>query len=452
VFSLEDGLKLIAARARLMAALPRDGEMASIQADEAKAQKAIESFAKDVSIAALNEPEQVVISGKREAVRAVCAALEKEGIKTKSLQVSHAFHSALMEPMMGELEATARTVEYHQPQVALISNVSGDRATSEVSEAGYWVRHVREAVRFGAGVKSLRKLGVDTFIELGPQPVLLGMGAANVSAEGCSWLPSLRKGKEAWATILESLARLYVQGAEVDWKGFDAPYSRRRVSIPTYAFERKRYWIEARPARQVAGEDTGHPLLGVRLPRAEPGALFESMLSVELVSYLGDHRVFEQAVLPGTAYMELAHAAAQAHWGPGNHELKELVLQAPMLLPEKGGCRVQVVVGQSEEEGTTVNVYSQAADAKSSEAWTTHASGKLEQDSGEREPEAIDLEELKKRCAGTVDVGGVYAGFREAGLDYGEVFRGIKGAWQGKGEALAEVALPLAEGGIGAEK
>jgi malonyl CoA-acyl carrier protein transacylase len=244
VFSLEDGLKLIAARGKLMQALPSDGEMVALLTDEARATAAIEPYAQFVSIAAINGPESVVISGRREAINAVCATLEASGIKTKKLKVSHSFHSPLMEPMLGEFERVARLVNFSSPQIKLLSNVTGTLATDEIATPEYWCRHITNPVRFAASMECLQQQGVEVFIEIGPKPILLGMARQCLPFHQGLWLPSLRPEQDNWQQILQSLAALYVRGVNIDWSGFERDYQRNRVVLPTYPFQRQRYWIE----------------------------------------------------------------------------------------------------------------------------------------------------------------------------------------------------------------
>jgi len=244
VFSLEDGLKLIALRARLMQALPQDGEMVAVFASESKVQAAIQPYVQEVSIAAINGPENIVISGQRQAVRAVCVALEAEAVKTKKLQVSHAFHSPLMEPMLTAFERVAAGVVYSPPQIGLISNVTGRLATAEIATPEYWCRHVKQPVRFAASMETLHQQGYEVLVEIGPKPTLLGMARQCSSVVTGVWLPSLRPGHSDWQQMLQSLGELYVRGVPVDWSGFDRDYARRRVVLPTYPFQRQRYWIE----------------------------------------------------------------------------------------------------------------------------------------------------------------------------------------------------------------
>ncbi|MCB9100063.1 MAG: amino acid adenylation domain-containing protein [Anaerolineales bacterium] len=261
VFSLEDGLKLIAERGRLMQALPQDGAMAAVFAPEAQVQMAIERYRENapvegqqVSLAAVNGADHIVISGLAAAVQVIVETLEQAGIKTRRLNVSHAFHSPLMEPMLAAFETFAASVDYSTSKIALISNVTG-QTLSDAPDALYWRRHVREAVRFADGMTALHQQGYELFVEIGPNPTLLGMGRRCLPPETGVWLPSLRQNHAEWPQMLESLSALYGQGIEVDWVGFDQDYApaRRRLALPTYPFQRQRYWYEMAEAPQSTG-------------------------------------------------------------------------------------------------------------------------------------------------------------------------------------------------------
>ncbi len=241
VFSLEDGLKLIAARGHLMQTLCDKGDMLVLSVDESKAAEIIEPFAQDVSIAAVNGPENVVVSGRHEAIEAI--ALRAKGIKTKRLPVSHAFHSSMMEPMLVEFERAAASVTYAKPSIPLYSNVSGQLATDEIAAPTYWRRHVRQSVRFAASMEALYQQGYEIFVEIGPKPSLSDMGRLCLPDGEGTWLASLRQGQEDWLQLLQSLGKLYVQGVPIEWSGFDKDYPRRRLQLPTYPFQRQRYWL-----------------------------------------------------------------------------------------------------------------------------------------------------------------------------------------------------------------
>jgi len=260
VFSLEDGLKLIAARGRLMQAVAEPGAMLAVNADETQVQAAISPLSDAVSIAAVNAPEQVVISGRLDAVESIATVLADEGIKTSRLNVSHAFHSPLMTAAATAFEQEAASVTYRTPRLSLIANLTGARVSDEITTPRYWSRHLREPVRFADGINTLLRENYDIFVEAGPEPVLLGMGRQCPGAEKAQWLPSLRRQREDWPQLLESLGALYTLGVNPDWQRFDKPYARRRVTLPTYPFQRQRYWVE-QPVRVQRATPVSTPIL-----------------------------------------------------------------------------------------------------------------------------------------------------------------------------------------------
>ncbi|GAB1545493.1 hypothetical protein NUACC21_81690 [Scytonema sp. NUACC21] len=245
IFSLEDALKLIAERGRLMQTLPQDGIMAAVFADVTKVAGVVATYAKTVAIAGVNGPHNTVISGMRSDVEAVLQLLETTGIKSKLLKVSHAFHSPAIEPMLAAFAQVASQVKYNIPQIPLISNLTGQVATEAIATPEYWCHHTREAVQFAQGIKTLHNLDIRVFIEIGPNPVLIGMGSQCLQEGSGTWLPSLRKNVEDWQQLLNSLGNLYTQGVNINWLEFDRDYHRSRVSfLPNYPFQHKRYWVE----------------------------------------------------------------------------------------------------------------------------------------------------------------------------------------------------------------
>ncbi|BAZ22954.1 amino acid adenylation domain-containing protein [Kalymmatonema gypsitolerans NIES-4073] len=251
VFSLEDGLKLIAHRGRLMQQLPSRGEMVAVMASEEQVNQLIAPYTKKVAIAAINGLESVVISGEAEAIRTLSNSLKSQGIRTKQLQVSHAFHSPLMEPILAEFEAVANQIIYHQPRILLVSNITKKQADDSVTTANYWVNHVCQPVKFAQSMKTLHQEGCEVFLEIGPKPILLDMGRQCLPEGVGVWLPSLRSSQEDWQQMLHSLAELYVQGVKVDWLEFDRDYTRSKVVLPTYSFQRQRYWIDKKEHPQA---------------------------------------------------------------------------------------------------------------------------------------------------------------------------------------------------------
>ncbi|MUH00293.1 acyltransferase domain-containing protein [Scytonema sp. UIC 10036] len=256
VFSLEDGLKLIAERSRLMQALPEGGEMAAVFADEATVRAAISPYGRKIALAAINGPQNVVISGEQESVRAVVVELQACGIWSRRLNVSHAFHSPLIEPMLDAFEQQAATVTYSKPNIDIISNVTGQLVrSSEMSQASYWRHHVRKTVRFADGMQKLHAQAIDIVVEIGPNPVLIDIGRQCLPEGTEVWLPSLRREHDDWEQLLQSLGKLYVNGVKVDWSGFDRDYQRAKVSLPTYPFQRQRYWLDIKAAEVASNKE-----------------------------------------------------------------------------------------------------------------------------------------------------------------------------------------------------
>ncbi|NEO53120.1 MAG: SDR family NAD(P)-dependent oxidoreductase [Okeania sp. SIO3B5] len=466
VFSLEDGLKLIAMRGRLMQQLPANGEMVSIMASESQVKEAIANYSSQVTIAAINGPESIVISGESEAIGTICSKLEAMGIKTKALQVSHAFHSPLMEPMLAEYETVAKEVTYSQPKIPLISNVTGQKVGLEITTAKYWVNHVREPVRFAESMKTLHEQGYEIFLEIGAKPILLGMGRQCLPDNVGVWLPSLRPNKipllsplergkpedasllkDEWQQMLDSLGKLYVQGAKVDWSGFEQQNNRQKISLPTYPFQRERHWIETNNNNFLNKQhfSTGknlHPFLGERLNCAGEQQIFVSLIGENSPNYLSHHRVFNQALFPTAAYLEMALAA-------GNHRLKtphllveDLIIQRGCILPEGGLTSVQTILTPLNSQILQFQIFSQQEQEEQEEQeWVIHATGKIRIDT-ETTQRKIDLDKYQSECSQTIEVKQHYQQCRQIGIDYRSSFQGIQKLWSGSSQALAQVKLP----------
>ena len=344
VFSIEDGIRLIAARARLMQNLPGAGAMAALFVSEKAARSAIAALAPDVSVAAVNGPQHVVISGRRSSLERVTAHFAASGVDGNALNVSQAFHSVLVEPMLAEFERVLESVTFSPPRLDLVSNLTGKLAGPEVTTPAYWRRHAREAVQFSAGLRTCAEQGVGIFLEVGPHPVLLGMGRRCLSDSGHAWLPSLRRGQDDWQVMLETLGALYVRGAPVDWQAFDAPYEYRRVRAPTYPFQRQRYWAashegtRASPTVSRQRESQGQSLLGVRLHVAhEPHQiLFESELATPRQRLLDDHRVFGAAIMPASGMIDMALSAGSAALAAQRMSLENVLFHRPLMISRRG--------------------------------------------------------------------------------------------------------------------
>jgi len=245
VFSLEDAVTLIAARGRLMQDLPEDGAMATVAATKERVSNALKGFEQKVSIAAENAPGQQVISGERTAVASICSSLAAEGIQSKPLDVSHAFHSALMEPMLAAFNEVVSKIQFHAPQLPVISNVTGLLCTDEIATPQYWVNHIRARVQFAQSVQTLVSFGVTLAVEAGPQPVLTSLAQQNVPENApVNWIYSLKKNTNDTATFLQNLGAWFEAGGEVNWAEFYKDNKRNRIALPNYPFQRKKYWLE----------------------------------------------------------------------------------------------------------------------------------------------------------------------------------------------------------------
>ncbi|MER7708715.1 type I polyketide synthase, partial [Kitasatospora sp. NPDC097605] len=437
VWSLADACALVAARGRLMQALPTGGAMVSVIASEDDVLPFLAGHEERVAIAAVNGPAATVLSGDEEAVLAI---VEAGGWKSTRLRVSHAFHSPLMEPMLEEFRQIAQGLEYHEPTIALVSNVTGEVASADlVRSPEYWVRHVRESVRFHNGMTTLRERGVTRYIELGPAAVLTAMGQTCVDSG--EFIPLLRKNRPEEESVVTALGRIHTTGLPVDWSAVfpDA----HRVDLPTYAFQRDRYWLDAPQGLSdvtQAGLDTAdHPLLGAALPLADSDRLIlTGRLSVRTQPWLADHAVSGVILFPGTAFLELA---AQAADRVGCDQVDELTLEAPLILPEHGGVSLQITTDAPADNGTrSITIHSRPEHADPDHPWTRHASGALS--IGDSAAAGTDLAVWPPAGAEPVEVGDLYERFAEGGFGYGPAFQGLRQVWVADDAVYAEVRLP----------
>ncbi|WSJ65961.1 type I polyketide synthase [Kitasatospora sp. NBC_01302] len=440
VLSLADAARLVAARGRLMQALPAGGAMVAVQASEEELLPLLADRC-DVGIAAVNGPSAVVLSGTEPAVLELAEKLDR---RTKRLTVSHAFHSPLMEPMLAEFRAITAQLTFHEPKIPIVSTL--DRS-ADLTDPEYWVRHVREAVRFADAITALEGQGVRAFLELGPDGTLSALAQACVSAEDeALFTPVLRRDRAEAETFTTALAQLHVRGTKVDWPALFTGLGAQRVDLPTYAFQHEQFW--PRPLTGWIGDVTSaglgaadHPLLGASLTLADAdGHLFTGRLAVDTHPWLADHAVAGTVLLPGTAFVELAIRAGDQ---VGCGLLDELSLEAPLVLPAKGAVRVQLWVGTADESGRrTVSLYSQPEDAPAEEPWTRHATGLLAQDPGA--PASVEPAVWPPADAEPLAVDALYDTLATAGYGYGPAFRGLRQAWRRDGELFAEVELPEA--------
>ncbi|MEV0639959.1 SDR family NAD(P)-dependent oxidoreductase [Streptomyces sp. NPDC050619] len=441
VLSLPDAAALVAARGRLMQALPEGGAMAAVQATEEEVSPLLAERVGRLDLAAVNGPSSVVVSGEAEAVREVAAHFAAAGRKTKELTVSHAFHSPLVDAMLPEFRRVVATLSFHAPAIPVVSALTGEEVTAEeISDPEYWVRHARGTVRFADAVRTMADDGVRTFLELGPDGVLTAMGKDTVTAADAELVPALRADRDEELAVTTALARLRTRGVPVDWTSFWAASGACPAALPTYAFQSRRHWLDVPASAAVHSAGlvaAGHPLLGAVVSLADDELVFTGRLSTGVHSWIGDHRVFGQALLPGTAFLELAlHAGERT----GHEQVAELTFHTPLVLPDGAAAALQVRVGAPDGSGRrSLDMRSRPDGAADDEPWTTHATGVLARAAV---PAAGDLSVWPPQGAEPVDVTGLYPLMAETGLAYGPMFQGLRAAWRRDGELFVEAGLP----------
>ncbi|MBJ6765276.1 amino acid adenylation domain-containing protein [Myxococcaceae bacterium JPH2] len=455
VMSVEDGLKLAVHRGRLMHQLPEGGNLA-VSASEAQVREVLAQGGWAIGVAALNGPDNVVVSGPPEELAAVTQAMEARGFKVRRLNIPRAAHSVMVERILEEFRAVARTLTFSLPKLPMVSGMTGAPITEAIATPDYWCAQLREPVRFADGVQRLYQDGARVFVEIGPKATLLGMAARCVPEGECAFLPSLKPEDGGWQQLLESAAGLFVRGVHVDWAALDAGPSRRKVTLPTYPFQRQRFWEEGAGLQRPNGASTSreeHPLLGARVPLAllEGGALlFETTLGPSAHAFLGQHRVFGTPTLPATAYVEMALAAGARMLGTSALRLSDLALLAAMTFPADAERRVQVSVSGAAGGRASVRIFSRSI-ANPDEAWLLHATATLapwnesEETRGEPGLDAV-LEGL--RAAPLLQ--DYYQRALESGVDFGPEFRGITELRQQGEQVLARIEKPATLGGTGA--
>jgi acyl transferase domain-containing protein/acyl-CoA synthetase (AMP-forming)/AMP-acid ligase II/acyl carrier protein len=430
VFPLADALRIVAERGRRMQHCPGEGGMLAVSADEATVLAALDD--PHIVIAACNGPRNHVLAGPRAALVALAECFATQGVETQALKVSHAFHSPLMEPALAGFEHVFSGAGLAPPAMPIYSNVSGGIAGAELATPAYWVDHLRQPVRFAAGIRAMLVDGIDCFLEIGPRPALLALARQSADDENLLWLPSLRPRTDDHAQLLDSLGRLFVRGANVDARGFDADWPRRRVPVPTYPFQHRRYWLP--PVKSAVASAETAPLPGrmVRSPLVEQ-TLFETRYDATQFDLLGEHRVFGQVVVPGAAHLSLLAAAAAQMMEREGGQLQDVLFTQALTLPDTGARRVQLAFAA--DGAFRLVSLPDAAD----EPWIEHANGRLLDSpaAGAAEP----LEQLRARCA-TPPGADFYDGIWQAAIALGPRFRWVADVRLGQGEVLARLRRP----------
>ncbi|MGW7688970.1 type I polyketide synthase [Streptomyces asiaticus] len=443
--SLKDAARVVALRSRALRALSGRGGMVSVGLPVAEVRERLSAWGERLSVAAVNGSSAVVVSGDTDALEELLVRCERDGVRARRVPVDYASHSAHVEAIEDELLRDLAGIAPRPSAVPFYSTVTGGVLDTAELDAAYWYRNLRRTVRFDETVRVVLGEGIQVFVEASAHPVLT-MGieqTADDHGTRATVVGSLRRDEGGPARFLKSVAEAYVGGADVDWREVFAGTGARRVDLPTYAFQRRRYWLESETteADDVSSAGlarAGHPLLGavVQLPDSD-GLLLTGRLSLRTHAWLADHAVLGRAVLPGTAFVELALRAGDA---AGCDRLEELTLETPLVLPEEGALQVHLVVSGPQETGhREFGVYARRDDAPS-ESWTRYARGTLTALS----PAAAsaDLSVWPPAGAQAVETAGLYERLAATGLAYGPAFRGLRAAWRRGDELFAEVALP----------
>ncbi len=438
MLSLPDAAKLVAARGALMSELPAGGAMFAIAATEAEVAEALAGKEQELSLAALNGPAALVVSGQEQAAIELAEDFASRGHKTKRLEVSHAFHSPLVEPALDQLSQVAASLSWSEPHTTVISNLDAQPLSLQrAAEPSYWARHARAPVRFADSLTALASQGAAACLELGPSPALCPMAAATLGEE-VALAPTLREGKEEAHTLALALATAHCAGVAVDWQRHFEGSGAKRAPLPTYPFQRSRYWLAPSSGSDPAAlgqQATGHPLVGAAIEGPGGELTMTGSLSLAAQPWLADHAVAATVIAPGTALVEIALAAAE-RLGAG--ALAELTLTAPLVVPETGRVAVQLTAAAPEEQGTRrIEIHSRPAAEEEAE-WVQNAAGAL---APEPLPAPEPLAQWPPEGAEPLEVSDLYERLADAGFDYGPAFRGLRAAWR-VGEEILRRGLP----------
>ncbi len=459
VFSLEDGLTLVAERGRLMQELPANGAMVSVMASMAECKTLLKPH-EGVAIAAINTPQNTVLSGPVKTLQTIIKTLEQQGVQYKSLKVSHGFHSPLMETILADFRKVAESISYQAPIIDIVSNLTGEIAQVEdITTPDYWVNHVRQPVRFADGFNTLQNQGYDTFLECGPRPVLLTLGQTVLTDQAHQWLPSLHpKHSDRWQ-LLSSLATLYRQGHTIDWQQFYQHSCGRRIPLPTYPFQRQRHWMDHGPSKRspVSHHNNlppnhlkpteSHPLLGQLISTPLKQTLFQQTLTVNQPAFLQDHQVHSQVILPGAAYLELGLAAGSQALKTSSLQLSSVAIPQACVLSEEP-LTLQTILNPV-SQGTNPQsyhfaVYSQPLSTASTESeashWVLHCEGTITPATSALE-DPIAIHSLKQGLDKVQSPAEHYAICEQLGLNYGGLFCSIQALWRTDGRAVGQIHL-----------
>ncbi|RKS68200.1 acyl transferase domain-containing protein [Actinomadura pelletieri DSM 43383] len=441
--SLRDAARAVVLRSQAITTLSGTGAMASVALPGADVRATLERWGDRLAVAAVNGLASCVVSGDPGAVDELVAELRADDVRARTIPVDYASHSPHIERIRDRLLDALADITPKPGDIPFYSTVTGGVIDTSELDAGYWYRNLRQTVLLEDATRALLDDGHRFFVEASPHPVLtVPIQETADERGGATVIETLRRGEGGRDRLLTSLARAHVHGLPVQWDEIFADTG-AHVDLPTYAFQRRRYWLDAGAAADgapAAGlRPVGHPMLGAATDLPGGGHLFTGRLSLDDHPWLADHGVFDTVLLPGTALVELASRAAEA---TGGGDIDELTVEAPLVLPERGAVEFQVVTGATGETGSrSVVIRSRPADAEA--PWAQHATGALTSGAQARPAPATGAAEAWPPAgAEPIDVGDLYARLADIGLGYGPAFQGLRAAWRHGEEILAEVALP----------
>ncbi|MEU4981261.1 SDR family NAD(P)-dependent oxidoreductase [Streptomyces sp. NPDC021969] len=439
--SLHDAARIVALRSRALTALAGTGGMMSVALPAERVADDLGAWPGLLGIAAVNGASSTVVSGAPEALDALKGRYQAEGVRATRIPVDYASHSPHVDALEDELAGLLAGIEPRSTSVAFYSTVTAEPVDGATLDAAYWFRNLRRTVAFDATVRRLVADGHLTFVESSPHPVLPHGIEQTLDAAGATGrvVPSLRRGEGGLDRFALSVGAAHAAGVEVDWSPL-VTGDGARADLPTYAFQRRRYWAEGRTDADVTSaglRSLDHGLLSASVPVGGDGPLVLSgRLSLTGQPWLGDHRVGGTVFVPGTAFLEMVLRAGDE---VGCARIEELTVETPLTVPDRGGVAVQVVVDRSDGGTREVRVFSRPDDA---ETWTRHATGELADTPSSVGSDTADLAAWPPRDARRADLDGFYPALAERGLGYGPAFQGLTGVWTRGGEVFAEVALP----------
>ncbi|HEY9405602.1 MAG TPA: type I polyketide synthase, partial [Pyrinomonadaceae bacterium] len=455
--NLEDAARVICRRSQVLKPLSGQGAMAFVELTPEETQTALAGYEDRLSVAGSNSPTSTVISGETAALEEVLQAFQEQNIFSRRIKTDIASHSPRMEGARARLVEELDGLTARRPSVPTYSTVIGGYSEDLSFDAAYWGRNLREPVMFAAAIQNLIADGFDTFVEVSPHPILLisiQQGLAQAGREG-KLLPSLRRETDERASLLSSLGSLHIAGHAVNWSAL-TPDAGRIVSLPSYAWQRERFWVEPsknrtrRTRSNAQGGARNFPLLGAHQQSANPAIshLWEIELSPRSPKFLDDHRVQGAVVFPGAGYVEMVQEAVAEIYGVSSTaQLTEIEFRRALFLPEQDARIVQMTFTETTLGTVSFQIYSRAESADAAQlSWTLHVVGniRLEPDAGNDgailAPATLDI--IRERCGEELDGADFYELLNRAGNHYGASFRGIDKLWQGDGEALALLQVP----------